>query len=69
MPGTPDNRCLFIFSLMVYSLKNSSPMATKGRIAEEYTKYKIHTNLYKVKKQQNKHYNKNGNNLLNRKIN
>ena len=33
-------------------------MATKGRIAEEYTKYKIHTNLYKVKKQQNKHYNK-----------
>ena len=37
--------------LMVYSFfKNSSPMATKGRIAEEYTKYKIHTNLYKVKK-------------------
>ena len=25
-------------------------MATKGRITEEYTKYKIHTNLYKVKK-------------------
>ena len=37
-------------------------MATKGRIAEEYTKYKIRTNLYKVKKQQNKHYNKNGKN-------